>query len=161
MKFEDAVYILHVFQKKAKHGIATPREDLEVIRKRLQRVEQEHGSAGRRHMNEQLDDITITPSSGNVFTDLGFAEPEEMLLKAELARRISATIKGRNLTQTQAAELLGVDQPKVSALMHGRLGDFSIDRLLRFLTQLGNDIEIVVRENPESASKGHLHVTAA
>jgi len=112
-------------------------------------------------MSEPLDDIAITSSSGNVFADLGFVEPEEMLLKAELARRISATIKARHLTQAQAAELLGVDQPKVSALMRGRLTIFSIDRLLRFLTALGNDVEIIVRENSQPAARGRLHMTAA
>jgi predicted XRE-type DNA-binding protein len=112
-------------------------------------------------MSEQLEDITITPSSGNVFADLGFAEPEEMLLKAELARRISAAIRTRNLTQVQAAEVLGIDQPKVSALMRGRLTIFSIDRLLRFLTDLGNDVEIVVKENSQPTARGRLHMTAA
>jgi predicted XRE-type DNA-binding protein len=112
-------------------------------------------------MSEQFEDIPITPSSGNVFADLGFAEPEEMLLKAELARRIGAAIKVRNLTQVQAAELLGVDQPKISALMRGRLTIFSIDRLLRFLVDLGNDVDIVVKENPRPTTRGRLRLTAA
>ena len=112
-------------------------------------------------MSERLDDITITPSSGNVFADLGFEEPEAMLLKAELARRISAAIKSRNLTQVQAAEILGIDQPKVSALMRGRLTLFSIDRLLHFLTELGNDIDIVVKATPQPATRGRLRLTAA
>ncbi|HUZ01931.1 MAG TPA: helix-turn-helix transcriptional regulator [Thermomicrobiaceae bacterium] len=112
-------------------------------------------------MSERHEDLTITPGSGNVFADLGFAEPQEMLLKAELARSISATIRARNLTQAQAAEILGVDQPKVSALMRGRLTIFSIDRLLRFLTALGNDVEIVVKENRQSTARGRLHTTAA
>ena len=112
-------------------------------------------------MSEQLEDISITPSSGNVFADLGFPEPEAMLLKAELARRISATIKARHLTQVQAAEILGVDQPKVSALQRGRLTIFSIDRLLRFLADLGHDVEIVVKENPHPTARGRVHLTAA
>ncbi|MGH2457273.1 MAG: helix-turn-helix domain-containing protein [Chloroflexota bacterium] len=112
-------------------------------------------------MSERLEDISITPSSGNVFADLGFAEPEEMLLKAELARRITATIKVRRLTQVQAAEILGVDQPKVSALVRGRLTIFSVDRMLRFLADLGHDVEIVVKANPHPTSRGRVHLTAA
>lgn len=112
-------------------------------------------------MSEQPEDLSITPSSGNVFADLGFADAEEMLLKAELARRISATIQTRHLTQVQAAEILGIDQPKVSALVRGRLTIFSVDRLLRFLADLGHDIEIVVTENPHPTSRGRVHLTAA
>jgi predicted XRE-type DNA-binding protein len=95
-------------------------------------------------MNDDLE------STGNVFADLGLAEPEEALAKAELARRITALIRARGLTQTTAAELLGVDQPKVSALAHGRLGGFSLERLVRFLIALDQDVEIVVRPAPRS-----------
>jgi predicted XRE-type DNA-binding protein len=112
-------------------------------------------------MSERLEEITITPSSGNVFADLGFAEPDEMLLKAELARRIGHAIKKRNLTQVEAAEILGIDQPKVSALTRGRLTLFSIDRLLRFLVALGNDVDIVVKENSDGGTRGRLRLTAA
>jgi phage-related protein/predicted XRE-type DNA-binding protein len=162
VKFENAIYVLHVFQKKAKKGIATPPGGSGVDPKAAATGRTGAPRAKRNeHMSERTDDIAIRSSSGNVFADLGFADPEEMLLKAELARRISATIKARNLTQAQAAECLGVDQPKVSALMRGRLTIFSIDRLLRFLTALGNDVEIVVRENPQTESRGRLHMTAA
>jgi predicted XRE-type DNA-binding protein len=112
-------------------------------------------------MSERVEEITITPSSGNVFADLGFAEPEEMLLKAELARRIGQAIKKRNLTQVEAAGILGIDQPKVSALLRGRLTLFSIDRLLRFLVALGNDVDIIVKESPEVGARGRLRLTAA
>jgi predicted XRE-type DNA-binding protein len=89
--------------------------------------------------------ITIKPSSGNVFADLGLNNSGEMLAKAELVRRICDIIAERKLTQTKAASLLGIDQPKISALMRGRLDGFSIDRLFRFLNALGRDVEIVVR----------------
>jgi predicted XRE-type DNA-binding protein len=97
-------------------------------------------------------------SSGNVFADLGTPRAEEALAKAELAQRIIDIIRARRLTQIQAAELLGVDQPKISALSRGRLSDFSIDRLLRFLMLLGRDIEITVRSRPRSRSRARLLV---
>ena len=87
----------------------------------------------------------VTGSSGNVFADLGVKEPDEALAKAELARQISGIIRSRNLSQTRAAEILGIDQPKVSALMRGRLAGFSTDRLLRMLNALGLDVEIRIQ----------------
>ncbi|MEY3404537.1 MAG: hypothetical protein RLZZ86_4159 [Cyanobacteriota bacterium] len=90
--------------------------------------------------------IEIKPtSSGNVFTDLGLPNPDEMLVKAELARKISNAIIARHITQAEAAELLGIDQPKVSALMRGRLAGFSLERMFRFLNTLGIDVEITVK----------------
>lgn len=91
-------------------------------------------------------------SNGNVFADLGLSNPEERLIKAELARRISEIIATRQLNQVQAAELLGIDQPKISALTRGKLKDFSIDRLIRFINILGNDVEITIKPKPESRS---------
>jgi predicted XRE-type DNA-binding protein len=89
--------------------------------------------------------IPVTASSGNVFADLGFAEPEEELTKAQLASHIRRILKRRRLTQVKAAELMGIDQPKASALLNGRLANFSSGRLMRFLSALGHDVGIVVR----------------
>ncbi|RUT00219.1 transcriptional regulator [Dulcicalothrix desertica PCC 7102] len=88
----------------------------------------------------------VTTSSGNVFKDLGLPNPEERLLKAQLARKISEAISKLNLTQAQAAEVIGIDQPKISLLVRGRLSGFSTDRLLDYLNRLGSDIEIRVGE---------------
>jgi predicted XRE-type DNA-binding protein len=88
--------------------------------------------------------------SGNVFADLRVARPEEALAKAELAHKITEIIASRQLTQAKAAALLQVDQPKISALARGRLAGFSLDRLVRFLVLLGNDVEIVVKARPKS-----------
>ncbi len=85
------------------------------------------------------------PSSGNVFADLGLPNPELALAKAELVQRIRASIVERKLSQAQAAELLGLDQPKVSALMRGRAAGYTIDRLFRFLVAFGQRVEIRVR----------------
>ena len=103
-------------------------------------------------------EFPVTPSSGNVFADLGLAEPEEELAKAQLASHIRRVIRRRRLTQVAAAALMGIDQPKVSALLNGRITSFSTDRLLRLLTALGQDIEIVVRERPSNPERGHIAV---
>lgn len=108
-----------------------------------------------------LDDTTITPSSGNVFADLGLPNAEERLAKAELARQIGGIIRERRLTQAAAARVLGVDQPKVSALLAGRLAGFSMERLAHFLTLLGKDVEIVVREKPAARQAGRISVVGA
>ena len=101
----------------------------------------------RKQKRTRKDDApsVIEKSSGNVFADLGLKNPEELLTKAELVQRICDIIAERKLTQVEAAKVLGIDQPKVSALMRGRLGGFSTDRLFRFLNALGSDVEIVVR----------------
>jgi predicted XRE-type DNA-binding protein len=105
--------------------------------------------------------IAVTPSSGNVFADLGFAEPEEELAKAKLASRIRQIIEDRRLTQAAAAALMDVDQPKVSALLNGRLANFSSERLMRLLTALGQDVDIVLRAKPRSRAAGRIRVVAA
>jgi predicted XRE-type DNA-binding protein len=100
-------------------------------------------------------------SSGNVFKDLGVSTPEESLAKAELTAKIAGIIASRKLTQSAAAEILGVDQPKISALLRGRLAGFSTDRLLRFLTALGTDVDIVIRPRRDTKGHGRLHVVSA
>lgn len=106
-------------------------------------------------MNEE---IKVQSSSGNVFADLELANPDELLMKAELVRQISHLITAKNLTQTEIAKLLGVDQPKISALLRGKLSGFSIERLFRFLNALGSDVEIRVISKPQSDSQAQTRV---
>src|ERR1700755_3119458 len=94
----------------------------------------------------------ITESSGNVFADLGFANPEEELLRAKLVREIRGIIKRRKLTQTKAAAMLGLKQPDVSALVTARVGKFSIDLLVRCLNRMDYKVDVVVRHKPRRAS---------
>ena len=96
--------------------------------------------------------------SGNVFADLGVPHPQEALAKAELAHKITKLIERRRLTQAEAAELLDVDQPKVSALRCGRLSGFSLDRLVRFVVLLGHDVEIVVKKRSRPGVPARLLV---
>ena len=93
-------------------------------------------------------EIEHTRSCGNVFADLGLDHPEELLAKATIVHRISVVIRERGLLQKQVAELLGIDQPKVSALLRGQLSGFSLERLLRFLNALGQDVKIIVQAKP-------------
>jgi predicted XRE-type DNA-binding protein len=109
---------------------------------------------------KSVTDSKVVAGSGNVFADLGFREPEEELAKAQLATHIRQALKRRRLTQMAAAKLLGIDQPKISALLNGRLSGFSSDRLMRLLTALGQDVEIVVKDSPRSRSRGRLSVVA-
>ena len=102
--------------------------------------------------------IQVQAGSGNVFADLALKNSEELLVKAELARRISSIITAQNMTQTEAAKLLKIDQPKVSALVNGKLSGFSTTRLFRFLNALGRDVEIVVK--PKSLSQAETRVVA-
>ncbi|MBA3319310.1 MAG: XRE family transcriptional regulator [Gemmatimonadales bacterium] len=100
-------------------------------------------------------------SSGNVFADLGLPDAEERLVKATLALEIGRIIKARKLTQQAAAKLMGIDQPKVSHVLTGRLAGYSTERLMGFLTALGRDVEIVVRTPPRRRRQGRLRVVAA
>ncbi|MFK0731936.1 MAG: helix-turn-helix transcriptional regulator [Gloeotrichia echinulata IR180] len=104
------------------------------------------------------DEINVQASSGNVFGDIGLTNPDELLVKAELALQISKIISQQNLTQVEAAQLLGVDQPKISALMKGKLSGFSTELLFRFLNALGCDVEIVVKVKPQSRIQAQTKV---
>jgi predicted XRE-type DNA-binding protein len=101
-------------------------------------------------------DERYTVGSGNVFADLNYADPEEALLKAQLAREISAAIRERKLTQAEAAVILGLDQPKVSAIVRGRLSGFSVERLLRVLVALERDVMITVSPRKHERARMEL-----
>lgn len=98
-------------------------------------------------------------SSGNVFADLGLPNPEEALAKAEVTRQIAKIIKKRRLTQTKAAKILGIDQPKVSALLHGYLTGFSLERLFRFLNDLGQDVSIAITPSQTKQERGFTRIS--
>lgn len=98
--------------------------------------------------------IVYEESSGNVFADLGIENPEEALAKSELARQITKLIKKKKLTQKHAAEILGIDQPKISALIRGRLRSFSLERLIRFLNELGQDVSIMISPAQSQTERG-------
>ncbi len=104
------------------------------------------------------EDLTIVPSSGNIYADLGLPNPEERRTKAALARQIDAILAERKLTQRAAAGLLGIPQPKVSNLLSGRLGGFSVERLMAFLTALNRDVRIIVTPTEDAEHRGEITV---
>lgn len=122
---------------------------------RLTRAAELHDQRGKVVMANKKDHEV---GSGNVFADLGYPRPEEALAKAELAHRISTIIERRRLTQAEAADILDVDQPKVSALRRGKLAGFSLDRLVRFLVLLGSDVQSVAKDHGPSRRRARLLV---
>jgi len=110
---------------------------------------------------ETMDDEAITRGTGNVFADLGYADADERQTKLRLAHAINGVIARRRLTQAAAADKLGASQPKVSALANYKLGGFSVERLMTFLTALDQDVEIVIKNKPRSRESGRISVVAA
>ena len=100
-------------------------------------------------------------SSGNIYADIGFPEPVEAQAKAELARKLGSIIKRRQLSQTAAAKLLGIDQPKISRLLRGQLKEFSMTRLLGFMLRLDRDIEIHIKRHESARVPPQIKVLAS
>ena len=103
--------------------------------------------------------MKIERGGDNVFTDLGHPDAEVHLLKAELVTRIDKIIRQRRLKQVEAAKLLGLSQPDISRLLQGSFREYSVERLLRLLTTLGRDVEIIIRK-PRNHRQGRLSVEA-
>jgi predicted XRE-type DNA-binding protein len=108
-----------------------------------------------RAKGSRKESARVTESSGNIFADVGLPTPEQELLKAQLTLQIHAILKDSDMTQTEIAKVLGVRQPQVSLLMRNRAGNFSVGRLMEFLTALRQDVEITIR----SSNKEHGTLT--
>ena len=100
----------------------------------------------------------IEMGSGNVYRDLGFRDADEMLAKARIVAEIARIIRARRLTQTAAAKVLGLSQPKVSALLNGHFQGYSQERLIWLLNRLGCDVKIVVKPASRSRAVGRVSV---
>ena len=111
-------------------------------------------------MAKQRDSV-VTQSSGNVFADLGLPNAEELGAKVRLAASINAILAQRGLTQVQAARVLGVNQPKVSALRGYKLEGFSVERLMHFVTALEHDVVIEIRPRPKAKGEARVQVVIA
>jgi predicted XRE-type DNA-binding protein len=107
------------------------------------------------------ESATITRGSMNVFEDLGYPDAAERQAKLRLAYALNQAVEARQLSQADAAKVLGVTQPKVSALRHYKLAGFSVERLMNLLTALGQDVEIVIRKKPRSRKAARISVVAA
>ncbi len=105
--------------------------------------------------------IPVEQGSGNVYADLGYPDSESMLVKAQLVAKIAEIVQRRGLTQARTAEILGLTQPKVSALLKGRFRGVSEHRLLECLTRLGRDVHIVIKPTPRSRPNGRLTLSVA
>ena len=114
-------------------------------------------SSKRRETNPD-EPISFEVGSGNVFADLGFSRPDIALAKATLVQHIQDGIANRKLTQAEAAALLGLDKTKLSALIRGRVGSYSFDRLFKFLNLLGQRVEISVRQASADANSASTSV---
>jgi predicted XRE-type DNA-binding protein len=101
----------------------------------------------------------VVPGSGNVFADLGLRDAGEKQTRVRLAVAINQIIQARHLSQTAAARLLDINQPKISALVNYRLEGFSVERLMHFLNALDRDVEIVIRKKPRSRRSARVMVT--
>ncbi len=112
----------------------------------------------RKKKQESFEEIECEMSSGNVFADIGIENPDEELTKAKLVWEIEQIIKKKKLTQVQAAKVMGINQPKVSALIRRKLDGFSVERLIHFLNALGQDIDIIVRQKPRSRKQAVINV---
>lgn len=108
--------------------------------------------------NRTFEEIECESSSGNVFADLGIENPEEELTKAKLVLEIEQIIKKKKLTQAVAAKVMGINQPKVSALIRRKLDGFSVERLIHFLNTLGQDVDIIVRPKPRNRKQAIISV---
>lgn len=107
---------------------------------------------------QSLEEDSWVISCGNVFADLGIENSEEELTKAKLVWEIEEIIKKKKLTQAGAAKIMGINQPKVSALIRRKLDGFSVERLMHFLNKLGQDVDIVVRPKPSNRKYAQVNV---
>jgi predicted XRE-type DNA-binding protein len=102
-----------------------------------------------------MSETEYSVTSNNVFKDLGFANPEERLAKSKLTDKINSILGKRKLTQTEAAEILGIPQPKVSLLNRGIVSGFSLGKLMTLLNKLNQDVDIVIREKANTRKNAH------
>ncbi|MSO30687.1 MAG: XRE family transcriptional regulator [Acidobacteria bacterium] len=103
----------------------------------------------------------VIRGTGNVFRDLGYADAAERQAKLRLAYALNQILEQRKLSQAEAADVLGITQPKVSALRHYKLAGFSVERLMNLLTALDQDIDIVIKRKPRSRRAARISVVAA
>lgn len=107
---------------------------------------------------QDVEDIAFEVGGENIFADIGIPNAEEELTKAELVWEIEHIIKKRKLTQEKAAKIMKINQPKVSALLHRKLAGFSVERLMHFLNELGQDIDIIIKPKPRSRKNATVNV---
>ena len=110
-----------------------------------------------------MSTVKVIRSSGNIFADLGLANPSEHELKGRLVLTIDRTIRARGLTQSAAAKRIGIAQPDLSKILHGNFSGFSLERLLSAVVKLGNDVEIKIKTSRKvgAEKEGHMRLVTA
>ena len=152
-------------KEKPLHRVASAKRDYQSF---PDQVQDDMGYAlglarlGARHLNAKQRQMMslITRGTANVFADLGYADAGERQIKTRLALAVNELLRRRGLKQREVAALLGIPQPKVSALTNYRLDNFSVERLMEFLTALDRDIEIMIRPRAGKRGVGHISVLA-
>ena len=167
-EFADVVYVLDVFAKKSKSGIGTPKPDKERVVARFKAAAEHYKMSRGRSLEgiamttaKKNENIQVEESTGNVFADLGFADAEERLAKAELARVIHQVVESLGWTQCRAARALGLAAPDVSDLVRGRLARFSQGRLERCLLALDMDVTIRISRKKSKSPHARMKVELA
>lgn len=112
----------------------------------------------KKNLKNNPEEIEFSVGSGNVYADFGLPNSQEAKTKADLAMLITNIIKDKDLTQQQAAELMNIDQPKISKITRGLLSEFSIERLLKFVLALGFDIEIKPKPHKVKNTLPSMHI---
>jgi predicted XRE-type DNA-binding protein len=134
------------FKRSRHQGSKTARTDIDLVRDRLKRAREDFERMREAEEKEaKVSEERITRGSGNVFSDLGMPDAGERQTKTRLAMAINEIIASRKLRQVDAAKVLNIPQPRVSALLHYRLKVFSVEKLLDLLTRLDQDVEIMIR----------------
>ncbi len=159
VRFREAVYVLHAFKKKSKRGIKTPQTDISIDQASIARCRARSCIAfyGAEAMKRK---IKVEAGSGNIFADLGLPDAETHFLKAQIVAEIYRLTNQRKLTQVHAGKLMGISQPEVSRMFKGNFREYSVDRLMAFLTAFDRDVEIVVRPRKKSGKAGRIRFTA-
>ena len=115
----------------------------------------------KKHHTKEHEEIGCEFGSDNVFADLGFDDPEEELLKADLISEIASIIKEKGLTQAHAAKIMGITQPRVSTLLKGHSELFAVDTLMHFLNALGQDIKLIIVPKPKNRKRAFSSVCSS
>ena len=157
----EVLFTSYMLSRRSRSGIVTPEKDIDLIYQRLAAAERDYreGRTNMKTKRKTAKSASVTEGGSNVFADLGLPNADQELMKARLTLQIYRIIKERGITQTEAGKILGIPQPHVSALARNRAGNFSVGRLIDFLTALGQDVEITVR--PTRKDHGQMSVVVA
>jgi phage-related protein/predicted XRE-type DNA-binding protein len=149
LKYAGTVFVLHAFEERTANAAPGHRVDSAAAAR---------GRADRTRGKTMNHKRRYETGSGNVFKDIGVPNAEEHLIKAQLVFKIDAILKKRGLKQVEAADLFGVRQPDVSKMLRGDFRQFSVERLLRFLVALDQDVEIVVKPHRSRSEAAAMQV---